>query len=223
MRPKRQPPSPAAPPFEPVDDVLARIDEQAFAELTRFAAERGPELDWGLTLEPLELAPAQLSAAIAAAGRPPSSEHAIFGAFGGSWVGGDLHDSRRAYRHIWYPTEREGRWSVQPVLMLPFAADGSPTVAYDLHDADDPIPVRGVVDGRPYVGYPLPHDAMLWFGAEQGDNVSVHVEIVIADGQLYEICGQVLRRADAVEIARSDWRYHRVDDGAVQARDPEAG
>lgn len=222
MRPRRQPLKPPSPPFEPVDDVLAQIDEESFVTLARFAAAHGATLSWQGALEPLGLAPPQLGEAIAAGGRPPSADHAIFGAFGGSWVGGDLHDSRRAYRHIWYPTEQQGRWAVQPVLMLPFGP-GAATVAYDLHDPDDPIPVRGVVDGRPYVGYPLPRDAMLWFGAEQGDNVSVHVEIALAEGQLYEICGQVLRRADAARVASSDWRYHRVDDGAVQAEDATLG
>lgn len=204
------------PPFEPFAAVFARLDESAFASLAAFASRHIETLDWQQRLDALELAPDDLSRAVASTA--PPAGHAIFGAFTGSWIGSDLHDSSRAYRHIWYPTVQQGPWAVQPVLMLPLAAAQGATIAYDAYDAQRVPPLRGVVDGRPYVGFALPGDGLLWFGAEHDGAVSLHAERVVAGGRLYEIRGVVLRELDSgelAEVAASDWRYHRVTDGAI--------
>lgn len=204
------------PPFEPFAEVFARLEERAFADLAAFAGRHVAGIDWVGRLDALELSVGDLVQAVS---QPtPPAGHAIFGAFTGSWIGSDLHDSARAYQHIWYPTVQQGAWAVQPVLMLPLAEGRDATIAYDAHDPALAPPLRGVVDGRPYVGFALPGDGLLWWGAERDGAVSLHAERVLAQRRLYEIRGLVLREeADGglTEVARSDWRYHRVDDGAI--------
>lgn len=217
-------PAAPSPPFEPFATVLARLDESAFAALLAFAGRHIEGIDWRKRLDALELAPDDLSRAVASTA--PPTGHAIFDAFTGSWMGCDLHDSSRAYRHIWYPTVQQGPWAVQPVLMLPISEGHSATIAYDAYDAQAAPPLRGVVDGRPYVGFALPGDGLLWFGAERDGAVSLHAERVFAGGRLYEVRGLVVRElasGELEEVAASDWRYHRVADGAIALPDGLGG
>ena len=203
--------------FAPVDTHLACIAEERFARLAGLAqsnlcgcsplqqtlAKQG--IDAGLLAASLEMK------------RPGVADP--FAAFCGSWVGGDIHDASRLYLHRWYPSQREGPWLVQRVLMLA-AAGGAPTVAYNLFGEESSPMIRGLVDGRPYVGFSTPDDGLLWIGEETAGNISVHLEHTRAEGQLYEICGQVVRPGPAGSwepVARSDWRYHRVDDEALAA------
>lgn len=205
----------AAAASSPLDTLLAAIDASRFDRLATFAGQHLGEIAWDhrslhdLGLERAALVRPTFSAA--------SAE--IFAPFTGAWVGGDLRDARRGYCHLWQAAQREGpRW-VQRVRMWP-AGGGPAASAYNLFAPDEKPSVRGVVDGRPYIGFCLPDAALLWVGEETSGNISVHAEAVRAAGVLYEIRGYVFSitaEGALSTVARSDWRYHRVDPLALSS------
>jgi hypothetical protein len=209
-------------PFEPIADVLARVAEDRFADLERLAARHVADIQWRDRLEPLRLTPDDLRAAIATQRWDDVDGLTVFAPFEGRWMGGGLHDNRRAYQHIWDPARPEEDKIVQRVLMEPLGG-GDRTIAYNCCLAASDTGgcrIRGIVDGWPCVGYPLPREGLLWIGALEGGQLSVHAERVVADGQLYDVRGWVLRQVGSQleYVAQSDWRYHRVSDSAVKVR-----
>ncbi|MCB9555767.1 MAG: hypothetical protein H6707_06650 [Deltaproteobacteria bacterium] len=141
----------------------------------------------------------------------------VFAPFEGHWAGGDLHDASRCYFHVWYPTEVSANFAGQRVAMVDSA--GRPTLAYDFCQLGKTPRISGLVGARAHRGYALDQEALLWIAEERDNQFSVHLERVWAKGQLYDIRGIVVALTeDSVRVtARSDWRYHRLTDGAVDS------
>ncbi|MCA9668506.1 MAG: hypothetical protein KC503_23100 [Myxococcales bacterium] len=211
--------------FRAPRDVFNAIDPARFAALERFAAVDLAHVD--LTAEAAELGLDLAACRAAVADQAPfaGEADAVFVPFEGEWLGSDIHDSTRAYRHIWLPTEvdTQARFAGQKVLMLPLAAGRAPTYAYDFCELGDAATgagfrITGLVDDRAHRGYALPGGALLWLGEERDGQISLHLERVHAAGQLYDIRGAVVMPGDPPQLrARSDWRYHRLRPGAVVA------
>jgi hypothetical protein len=203
--------------FDPPREVHARIDPERFAALHGFAREALAGLPLHEEAAALGLDPAACLDAVSQATLTTTQAERVFEPFEGEWLGGDLHDSRRVYRHVWYPSECEPDFVGQKVLML--RMDGQATLAYDFCPLEPTPEIRGLVGDRAHVGFALPEGALLWLGEESGSQVSVHLERVRHDGALYDIRGVIARwdGAAGTVTGRSDWRYHRLLPGAVAA------
>lgn len=213
----------ATPRFADPRPVFDGIDVRRFERLEAFAARHLPHLPLAAEAGELGLELDACLAAVTDQRAFADRAAAAFAPFEGHWLGGDIHDSRRVYRHIWYPTEMDatdgtdGGFAGQKVLMLD--AEERATLAYDFCQLGPTPRVTGLVGTRAHRGYCLPEGALLWLGEEQDAQVSVHLERVHAHGQLYDVRGVVVAvEAGAGGIrARSDWRYHRLRAGAVRS------
>lgn len=214
--------------------VFDGIEPRRFEQLETFAARHLPRLPLAAEAEELGLDLDACLAAVIDQRAFAADAAAAFAPFEGHWLGGDIRDSRRVYRHIWYPTEVEkadeadetdetdeaaggfGGFAGQKVLMLD--ADGRATLAYDFCQLGPTPRVTGLVGARAHRGYCLPAGALLWLGEERDAQVSVHLERVHAHDQLYDVRGFVVDvgAGEAAIQARSDWRYHRLRSGAIR-------
>jgi len=203
----------------PARAVIGAVGEARFVNLLRLAREVVARLPWEARLQELEIDLDRLVRAVnAGASAPGGTWPALFDAFVGHWVGGDLHDAERAYRHIWFPASLEGELLAQPVMMLGSAGE-EPILAYNVaRRAHAGVEIRGVVGPHAHVGFRLEATALLWVGEQPEGWTSIHAERVRARGQLYDIRGLVFRRAPdgKLETVPSDWRYHRVAPGAIR-------
>lgn len=208
----------------PARAVIGAVGEARFVNLLRLARETVARLPWEARLQELELDLDRLARAVGAgASATAETWPALFDAFVGHWVGGDLHDADRAYRHIWFPASLEGELLAQPVMMLGDESE-RPILAYNVaRRTRVGVEIRGVVGPHAHVGFRLEAAALLWVGEQPEGWTSIHAERVRARGQLYDIRGLVFRRAPdgQLETAPSDWRYHRVAPGAIRL--PAAG
>lgn len=206
--------------------VLAGLDERRFRQLEQAAALLGGLVEWGERLAYLSYTPEEVARAMEQPLHAPDDGTwpGLFDPFEGLWVGGDLHDASRSYQHIWYPARRDDDLVAQPVVMVATGARLQVARAYNFaRRVDDGVQIRGVVGERLHVGYRLGRGGLAWAGEEPDGQISLHVERVWARGQLYDIRGAVVARDDPTRrpdhISRtilSDWRYHRVDDGAIE-------
>ena len=185
------------------------------------------QLPWQDRLQQLDLEPGTVARAVAGRAGFAGDWLQVFDPFVGHWFGSDLHDASRAYQHVWHPGVCHGDLLAQPVVMVPSGTqatrpDDSAAVimAYNFASLQGPrMELTGVVGELPQVGFVAGNGAILWFGEQDDGWVSAHLERVRARGQLYDIRGWVYRPGpDGPEQALpSDWRYHRVAPGAIQA------
>lgn len=198
--------------------VISAVGEARFANLLRLAREVVARLPWEARLRELGLDLSRVVQAVTAVGvAPERAWPALFDAFVGHWVGGDLHDAERVYRHIWFPAAFEGDLLAQPVMML--GEGEEPILAYNVaHRSAGGVEIRGVVGPHAHVGFRIDTTALLWVGEQPEGWTSIHAEQIWARGQVYDIRGLVFRRAPdgTLETLPSDWRYHRVAPGAIR-------
>lgn len=199
---------------------LDSVDVQRFARLDHFARRHLAYVDWYHRLHELGLMRQVLLAALEVQIRSFREDWAqVFDPFVGSWVGGDLHDASRSYQHVWEPTRvGEDGLASQRVRMF----DGSSEILAYNYCREARPQIVGLVGDKAHVGYPLPDQALLWLGEADDNQISIHAERVWANGQIYDVRGLVVDATNSPrhqEPVASDWRYHRVDDGAVGAND----
>lgn len=209
----------SAPQLPPPHAVYSAVGRVRFENLFRIGRQTVAALPWEGRLQELSLEPDRVARAVASPADPPDAWRWVFEPFIGNWVGGDLHDASRAYRHIWHPASLEGDLLSQPVMMLSEEDPGDRIMAYNFARLTaEQLELTGVVGRRAHAGFFLEEGALLWFGEEPDGWISAHAERVWARGQLYDIRGVVFRLGpDGVQEALpSDWRYHRVAPGAIE-------
>lgn len=198
--------------------VLSSIEPVRFGRLLELARRAAPALGWDGRPDELGFDERSVREAMSAGDVDLGAAwESIFDPWVGAWVGGDLHDARRGYHHLWEPSRRSAELLYQPVRMYAACGDRL-TRAWDFcWFSEGAHRIRGLVGSRAHVGFALPGGGLCWVAEESDGAFSVHVERAVARGELYDIRGLVVAfEGEALVVrAASDWRYHRVRRGAV--------